>query len=419
MLKANKKKVIFLDKLFIMSYLLFCISIPTSNFLSHLAAGIGLIALILSLILKNFIYPTIKPFLFLSLPQIVSKVFFSIKASFDIDIRVIPYFVVYRAFQNKTKFKLGIKLLFITTTLLCLSVIFEAITWINIKDLFSNFELIKNISFHKDIIRAKGFFTHPLTTAGVLYVLFVIFSFFYIRGKQKIYIFIIFLLIISIFLTGSRSYYLALLIYFLFFFIFLKFFKLKYMKVKKIFLFIFIFFIFLFLIKIPFIKQRIKSIFSFEKNLRRLLIWKSYKKAFVNDFSKKDKLFGKGEDVSKIVLNYFPESYIELYHKKIDMSIVDQNFFSRVTHNIYIYYLSRYGFFGLVGYLLFWIFFIAINIKFYKNTREFFPLIFIFGYLGFLVAGFFENNFLDAEVKFALMFLFSLNILSLRRDFLI
>ncbi len=418
-LKKSKIETInsFSDKLFIISYFLFCVSIPTSNFLDHVAAGIGLVALIISLILKNFTYPPLKPFLFLSLPQIISKIFFNIKANLDIDIKIIPYFVMYRAFKDKNKFKIGIKLLSISTILLCLSIIFEAITWINVKKIFLNFKLINNISFHKNIIRAKGFFTHPLTTAGVLYVLFVIFSFFYIKEKEKIYIFIVFLLIISIIFTGSRSYLLSLFTFFLFLLISLKFLKLKILRKRNIFVVIPILLICFILIKIPFVKYRIESIFSLEKNLERILIWRSYEKSFVNNFSVKEKLFGKGEKVNKIVLSYFPTTYYELYHKEIDMKLCDQKFFSKVTHNIYIYYLSRYGIFGLLGYLFFWAFFIAVNIKFYKNKKKLFPLIFIFGYLGFLVAGFFENNFLDAEVKFALMFLFSLNILSLKKYF--
>jgi len=210
------------EKLITISTLLLCISIPTSIFLDNLAAGIGLLGLLILLISKEKDWPSIKPFFLLLIPELVSIIINKHLSKFDIDIKLVPYFSVYKSFKSEKIVKVGIILLSISTTLLCFSILFEAFTWINIKKYFS-----------------------------------------YLFNNQ-----------------------------------------------------------------------------------------------------------------------------------------------------IYLYYLTHHGILGLLGYLLFWCYFIFLNLKNFQKTHNHIYLYFILSYLGFLVAGFFENNFLDAEVKFATMFFLGFNYLT-------
>jgi len=79
------------------------------------------------------------------------------------------------------------------------------------------------------------------------------------------------------------------------------------------------------------------------------------------------------------------------------------------THNIYLKYFSKYGLLGLFAFLLFWFYALYLNFKALLERRELLFAVFLAGYLGFLTAGLFENNFTDAEVQTAVLFTLGLN----------
>jgi hypothetical protein len=65
-----------------------------------------------------------------------------------------------------------------------------------------------------------------------------------------------------------------------------------------------------------------------------------------------------------------------------------------------------------LGYLGFFGYVIAKNLRIFKP----YSLVFASGYLGFLSAGFFENNFTDAEIQYALLFTIAYNLSLLKRE---
>ena len=84
-------------------------------------------------------------------------------------------------------------------------------------------------------------------------------------------------------------------------------------------------------------------------------------------------------------------------------------------HNIYLQTWINYGLFGLLGYLsIFTIFLWQSIITLYKTTPYSFENSILWsgiaGVCGFMVAGFFENNFRDGEVQAMLMILIGLNL---------
>jgi len=166
------------------------------------------------------------------------------------------------------------------------------------------------------------------------------------------------------------------------------------------------------LINIPFLKHRVESITNTKtnwSNLDRLILWNAHLSAFFKDYSFTEKLFGAGYKADDYAWKRFSSSFEKITGKHSPSEkVLERHFHGGETHNIYLKFLTKYGVVGLLGYIAFW------GIIFYENLRnktKYDVLIktLLAGYVGFLVAGFFENNFTDAEVQFTLMFILGLN----------
>ncbi len=389
-----------------LSLLLFSISIPTSIALDNFAAGFGILGfLLLFLFEKKVLLPPLTPVFSLFFPESVSALLNRIGITkTDLNQHLTPYFVSYRtlllSYESFWKF---VNLLILSSTVSVFVVIFEAFSWQNVKHLN-----IKNLSFHLLPVRAEGLLNHPLTTAGVFYILLVLFVFLSFRFKKVKYYLAAFLLLVGIIFTQSRSYWLGSSLFIVLVVIF-------YLRgFKRLLASVLLLSAFLSLLFVPPLKSRLESISNLKNNwsnLDRIILWTSHIKAFKNDYSLKEKIFGTGEQAWKYSWHRFPESFKEITGKpypKLNRKLPPSkwpHFHGGLTHNIYLKYLTKYGLLGLLGYLLFWGYILFVNFK--APTRTF--RLFSFGYIGFLFAGFFENNFTDAEVQFAVWFVLGIN----------
>ena len=82
-------------------------------------------------------------------------------------------------------------------------------------------------------------------------------------------------------------------------------------------------------------------------------------------------------------------------------------------HNNYLEIWLSGGIFALLSYLLIWVLLLKQNWTLLRKTRDwtFYPCLLLggtAGILGFLVAGFFENNFLDGEVQVAVLLILAI-----------
>ena len=400
------------NRLVVISAYLFAIAIPVSIALDNVAAGIGILGFIFLLISKAYkSLPPLKPLLFFLIPELIRYLFaypLKILKKTDFNHHLISYFVSFKAALNRNVLRKLIIVLLVSTLALCFSVIFEAFTWQNIKHINWNF-----LSLHTTVIRGKGFFNHPLTTGGVLFLLFMLFFAFYFKERRWYYLFTGIVLIFSILLNESRSYWLSLFFFLIILLI------LSFRDNKKL---VLISLAWLVLIggtiyRVPVLKERLKSVTNTktnDSNMDRLALWKSHLKAFREDYSVFEKFFGSGDNASRLAWKHFKESFCQIYKKyckeKVPETILKRHFHGGETHNVYLKFLTKYGIVGLFGYLLFWGYVLYYNfscLKKFENAA--YIKTFIAGYLGFLIAGLFENNFTDAEVQFALMFILGLN----------
>ncbi len=390
----------------LLSFFLFSISIPTSIALDNFAAAFGILGFLLLLLSKEkLLLPPLAPVFFLGVPEILSALLNRFKLTkTDINHHLVSYFVSYRTLlSDSEKFWKFINLLVFSSAVSVFVVVFEAFTWQNVKHLN-----VHNLSFHSFPIRPEGLLNHPLTTAGVFYVLLILFVFLSFRFRKLKYYLIAFLLLLGIIFTQSRSYWLGSSLFIILVILF-------YLQgFKRLFAFLLLLFSFSSLFVVPPLKSRLESISNTKNNwsnLDRLILWTSHLKAFKNDYSLKEKIFGTGEEAWKYSWRHFPKSFTEITGKpypKINKKLPPSkwpHFHGGLTHNIYLKFLTKYGILGLLGYLIFWAYILLAN---FKATLRIFRL-FSFGYIGFLLAGFFENNFTDAEVQFAIWFVLGIN----------
>ncbi len=393
------------ERLVVFSTFLFAISIPTSMALDNIASGMGFLGFLFLLISKKLSpLPSLKPLLFLLTPQLLEALLkFPAKIfKTDFNLHLIPYFTVCRTLLKKEYLEKLLLLLAISSVVLSLSVIFEAFTWQNIKHIDWN-----SLSFHPNIVRPHGLFNNALTTAGVLFLLLTLFLGAFFHFRRPFYGTVSGFLFIALILNSSRSYWLGLLVFLILLVILVG------REKRRVWIFVFLLtFVGIFALNIPVVKERLKSITDTKtnrSNLARLMIWDSHIQAFVKDYSLTEKIFGAGYRADDYAWNRFRSSF-EKVVGRIPQSeeTLKSYFFGGETHNIYLKFLTKYGVLGLLGYIAFW------GIIFYENLRnktKYDVLIktFVAGYIGFLIAGFFENNFTDAEVQFTLFFILGLN----------
>jgi len=398
------------NRLIVFSAFLFAVAIPTSMALDNVAAGVGILGALLLLLSSSLRpFPLVKPFLFFLIPEVVRYLLFSPSKLFkktDFNHHLISYFVSFRVAKDRRTFEKVVKLLMISTLALCFSVIFEAFTHQSIKNVDWS-----SLSFHVEILRAKGFLNHPLTTGGVLYLLVVFFSVLYFYDRKKILLLPLPFLVFSLLLNESRSYWLA-------FVTFVVLVSLLSFRENRRLAFISLGGLLLagvLIFQFPILKERFYSIpntKNYGSNIVRLMIWKSHVKAFSEDYTFLEKLFGTADRAGSLAWKHFGEAYEEVTGKKVPSpERLRKFFYEGLTHNLYLKFLTKYGIVGLIGYLLFWGYIFAFNVAKLKSIKE--PLLikaFLAGYAGFLVASFFENNFTDAEVQFALFFIIGTNL---------
>jgi len=194
-------------RLVVFSTFLFAVSIPTSMALDNIASGIGLLGLLFLLISKKAApFPSLKPLLFLLAPQLLEALIkFPTKIfKTDFNQHLVPYFIVYRTLLKKDYLEKLLLLLAISSIVLSFSVIFEAFTWQNIKHIDWS-----SLEFHANTVRPRGLLNHWLTTGGVLFLLFALFTGAFLYFRKLLYLTVSIFLFVALIFDGSRSYWLG------------------------------------------------------------------------------------------------------------------------------------------------------------------------------------------------------------------
>lgn len=384
---------------------------PLSIALDNVGIGIGILAFFISILhWKDFLRVLSKGkfFLYVLIPELMSCLLNGTKNILkfsDINQHLIVYYVSYMVSKNRILLKRVINIFTLAVFLLCFSVFFEALTGQNIKHIN-----LHTLTLAQHLYRAKGFLTHPLTTAGVLYLSMVLllFSYFYF-ARKKVYLILLPLIVVSILFTESRSYWLGL---FLFFFLILILLLRKRLKIVFAVTGVSLALIVSIICFSSSLSARMASIVNIRSNpsnVIRLLIWQSHLRAFLYDYSREEKLFGVCEKNKKFGWHELSNScrFLSKYNN-IPPDKLKSWVHGMEAHNIYIKFLTKYGVIGLLGFLLFWGYIFKRNFHLLRINSEV-ASIFIAGYAGFLLAGFFENNFTDAEVQILLYFILGIN----------
>jgi len=152
------------------------------------------------------------------------------------------------------------------------------------------------------------------------------------------------------------------------------------------------------------LQQRFISGFMPHSNQDRILMWEAGISALQDHF-----WLGIGYGNDSEIMPFYREKISERTGHQF------QNSASTGVHNIYLQTWINYGLFGFLGYLsIFTIFFWQSILTLYKTTPYSFENSILWagiaGVCGFMVAGFFENNFRDGEVQAMLMILIGLNL---------
>ncbi|WP_456425646.1 O-antigen ligase family protein [Desulfurobacterium sp.] len=402
-LKLLKVGAVFLS----LSVYLLAFTIPLSIAGDNIAIGVGVLGLVLLLLGGESVkLPDLKPLTFFVVPEAVSIVlsqdFRKAWKQSSLNHHLFPVVLVYDRLKKGLSLERLLKFLSFSSLALAFSVIFEAFTHQNIK----HFRLSR---FHLFLepVRAKGLF-HQLTTGGVIFLLLFLFVGLSLRYKNSLYRLVAFFLFLSVILNQSRSYWIGMFVGLIFLFLLIY-------KRKGFFYFsgFFAIFICMAFVFTP-LKARLESILNTKtngSNTTRLIIWRSHYKAIRNDFSFKQKLIGAPVVGKDMCCKYIPESYEKVLGKKPPRveNLCDKQFYHCLSHNIYIKYLTDFGILGLIGYISFILYLVVMNIRGFSQFSE--PLFAAFAsmYAGFAAAGFFENNFTDAEVKICFMFILGIN----------
>ena len=394
------------NRLIFLSAFLFALSLPTSIALDGVAAGVGILGFILLFVSSSLRpFPPLKPLLFFIIPELLRYAVSSPVEIFkrtDINHHLVPYFVSFRVAREREVFKKVATVLIVSTLVLCFSVIFEAFTHQNVK----HFDW-SSLSFYSEVLRARGLLDHPLTTGGVLYLLSVFFIAVYFYEKNRRFLIPLPFLFLSILFNESRSYWLASLTFLLLFSL-MSFRSNKRLILTSAFILLTAGAV---ISQVPVLKDRFHSITDTKNNgsnITRLMIWKSHIKAFTEDYTLTERIFGAGDNASKLAWHHFGRAFQEVTGKEEipPPEELKKWFHGGETHNLYLKFLTKYGILGLLGYLFFWIYVIYRNLE---RRDSLFIKAFVAGYVGFLVASFFENNFTDAEVQFTLFFILGVN----------
>ena len=117
-------------------------------------------------------------------------------------------------------------------------------------------------------------------------------------------------------------------------------------------------------------------------------------------------------------IGYNNDSVVMPAYRKIAIKRTGHRFQNNAgtgVHNIYLQTWLNYGLIGFLGYLSIILIFLAQSIRtLFRTTRFSFENSIVWGSIagvcGFMVAGFFENNFRDGEVQAMLLILMGLSL---------
>tara|TARA_Y100001960_G_C14575757_1_gene778155 strand:+ start:211 stop:807 length:597 start_codon:yes stop_codon:yes gene_type:complete len=161
--------------------------------------------------------------------------------------------------------------------------------------------------------------------------------------------------------------------------------------------------------RIELVQKRIISSFKIQSNQDRILMWESGIAAINDHFWLG---IGYGNDV-EIMPSYRKEISNRTGHR----------FWTKPgtgVHNIYLQTWVNYGLLGLIGYTSIFVIFLAQSIITLRKTSKYSyenSILWagISGICGFMVAGFFENNFRDGEVQAMLLILMGLSLRQIQK----
>ncbi|WP_457567755.1 O-antigen ligase family protein [Desulfurobacterium sp.] len=393
---------------------LLAFTIPLSIAGDNVAIAVGGLGLLFLLIGGGIVrVPDLKPIALFCVPEAVSVVASgNLRKAWkqsSLNHHLLPFVFVYDALSMKrVLLDRVLKFLSVSSFILAFSVVAEAFTHQNLKHFnWSRFHLFL------EPVRAKGLF-HQLTTGGLLFLLSFLFLGFAVDENKRFFRQSRFLKVVlpclffALILNQSRSYWIGSFVA-IFLFLFFRY------KRRAIFYAAAVAVLFSGLtFAFSPLRARLESIFNVKtngSNTTRLIIWRSHFEAIKNDFTIKQKLLGAPVTGKDMCCKYVPESYEKILGRKppyVD-GLCDRKFYHCLSHNIYLKYLTDFGFAGLLGYVAFIVFLVVINVRgFFKFSDSIFAA-FASMYAGFAAAGFFENNFTDAEVKICFMFILGIN----------
>jgi O-antigen ligase len=250
--------------------------------------------------------------------------------------------------------------------------------------------------------RLQGFTSHWMTFSGLLMFAFIFFFvLLLLRRKNNNQAVVIsgslVIMLAAIAFSLTRNVWLGIAVALT---IFLVFFKPRYFLVLAPLLLILVF------LAPPAVKSRVLSIVDMQDKSNRDRIYMVYSglKIF-HDYP----LTGVGSNnIEKIIAGNKPR-YLHPQAEKINLHL----------HNNFLQILAERGIFALASFLLACLFIILQLLKLLKSKTGDWRAItagVLFAFIGFLVAGMFEYNFGDSEIKFILFYFLSLPFLNLKGD---
>ncbi len=249
--------------------------------------------------------------------------------------------------------------------------------------------------------RLKGFTSHWMTYAGLLLFPFIFFSVLLLLGRTKKKALMISIaltvMLVAIAFSLTRNVWLGIGVSGI---LFLIFFKPKYLIALAPLLLVMI------LLAPPAVKNRARSIIDLQDGANRERIYMFYSgiKIF-SDYS----WTGVGSNNIEKVIAGNEARYKHPQSKQINVHL----------HNNFMQILAERGIFALASFLLACLFIMIQLLKSLKSSTGDHRAITVgvlFVFVGFLVAGMFEYNFGDSEIKFILFYFLSLPFLTLKED---
>ncbi len=394
--------------LLFISAILLGVSTPLSIALDNIAIAIGLLGLVLQIKrikLKGLDLRVLGVSVvgFLSSTLSINP-FKSLKKSHYLW-HFLPYFILSRV--DRRKIKVVLVVLAVSFVFSSLAVILQAFTGIKID--ITHLSQLKNLHFLHAPVRGLGVFSAPLTTAGVLTpitLLFLSLSIFERGVLRLFFVFVSLIGFVALILNFSRSYWIgsfvAVLLMPLFYF------KKRSFVLVPVLAVVFGITLYEF---VPSVHNRVNTIFHYRSNVSamdRIALWRAGIELY-KDYDLEYKLIGCGSgNLFHFLKPHLKRSVAEVFGRKNMYS----HFFSSV-HNEYLQILLKWGVVGLLVWFYLWGYVLYRNFVFLRQSdNDFYRGVVLgltMGFVAFLIGGFFEHNVGDAEVIILIMFLLGIN----------